>query len=489
MGREIELKFHCAPQDLPAVLAAAPAGDDEVRELISVYFDTPDRALERAGVSLRVRESGGQRIQTLKRGQGLAREEHEQPVEGFAPDPSAEPLRKILRPEAAAALSPAFYVGVHRRQRLVRRGVAEIEIALDHGEVRATGGKSPISEVELELKAGPTEALFDLARELLAAAPLYLSFETKSSVGQALTAGPGKAKARPALKPEATAGEAFQAVARHAVGHVARNAARLREAPSAEAVHELRVAARRLRSALATFAVLVRDERLAWVKAELRWLSEACNDARDWDVLAATAKDAAGALGAEPPGLPRLLAAIEERCARAAAPAGEAVASDRFRRLLLELAAWVETGQWLQDPARTELRATPVRLFAAGRLERRLKRVRRAARGFAKASHEARHDLRIQAKTLRYAVQAFAGLYPDRAVRRFAQPLKTLQDDLGALNDAAVAARLTAELPLDVETAFAAGEIAGIRAAEAPRRLARAGKALRQLRDARPFWR
>ena len=86
-SQEIELKFLCAPDDLGRVLAAAPEGVDDCRELISVYFDTPDLALQRAGASLRVRESGGQRVQTLKRGKGLSREEHEQPVEGFAPGP------------------------------------------------------------------------------------------------------------------------------------------------------------------------------------------------------------------------------------------------------------------------------------------------------------------------------------------------------------------------------------------------------------------
>src|SRR3954471_13205978 len=90
--REVELKFLCTPADLGAVLAAAPAGDDETRELISVYFDTPDLALQKAGASLRVREHKGLRTQTLKRGQGLVREEHEALIEGLAPDPALAPL-------------------------------------------------------------------------------------------------------------------------------------------------------------------------------------------------------------------------------------------------------------------------------------------------------------------------------------------------------------------------------------------------------------
>src|SRR4051812_48380485 len=93
--REVELKFLCTPDDLAVVLAAAPAGDDESRELISVYFDTPDLALQKAGVSLRVRESKGRRVQTLKRGEGLSREEHEAPITGDEPDMAIGPLREL----------------------------------------------------------------------------------------------------------------------------------------------------------------------------------------------------------------------------------------------------------------------------------------------------------------------------------------------------------------------------------------------------------
>ena len=67
--REIELKFACGPDDLAAVLAAAPAGDDETRELISVYFDTADHALQKAGASLRVREHQGRRHHQARREQ------------------------------------------------------------------------------------------------------------------------------------------------------------------------------------------------------------------------------------------------------------------------------------------------------------------------------------------------------------------------------------------------------------------------------------
>src|SRR6201992_314146 len=175
--REIEMKFACGPEDLAAVLASAPSGNNKPRELISVYFDTPDLALQKAGASLRVREHKGRRIQTLKRGQGLVREEHEAPIEGLAPDPALEPLPSLL--PQGASLRPAFNVRVSRRQRTFRYRGAEIEMALDQGEVAGGERKSLICEVELELKSGPPVALFALARELSAAAPIYLAFDSK----------------------------------------------------------------------------------------------------------------------------------------------------------------------------------------------------------------------------------------------------------------------------------------------------------------------
>ncbi|HEY8573634.1 CYTH domain-containing protein [Phenylobacterium sp.] len=183
-SREIELKFLCAPADMAVVLAAAPAGEDETRHLTSVYFDTPDGALARAGASLRIREWDGCRVQTLKRGKGVSREEHEAPVEFF--DPTFGPLPELLSEPQRATLTPTLEVRITRRQRLVRYEGAEIELAADLGEVEAEGRTRPISELELELKSGPRKALFALARELRRAAPLKLSFESKSSQGRAL---------------------------------------------------------------------------------------------------------------------------------------------------------------------------------------------------------------------------------------------------------------------------------------------------------------
>lgn len=476
--REVELKFLCAPGDLGAVLAAAPEGDDESRELISVYFDTPDQALQKAGVSLRVRESQGGRVQTLKRGEGLSREEHEAPLAGDEPDPELGPLKALL--PAGGRLDPAFNVRVNRRQRTFHYQGAEIELALDQGEVIGGAGRSPICEVELELKTGPPAALFALARELSKAAPLYLSFDGKAARGQALVAGaPLQARhgEQVTFPPRATAAQAFQAVARSALGQIAANATVLRAEPEPEAVHQLRVAARRLRSALSTFKDLVADDRLPAVKADLKWLAQSLDEARNLDVfadvVAAQAKDMA-----PPQGLDALTAVLDAARRQAWASASETASSPRFRALMIDTTAWVETGDWLAAPE------TSAKAFARQALKARQRLILKHGKGLRHTDDTSRHQLRIETKKLRYAAEAFASLCPKKAAARFIDRTKELQEILGELNDLAVAGPLVASLALKPDAAFAAGELIGLRLAGKDQLKAKAAKAFKQLADA-----
>ena len=478
--REIELKFLCAPEDLGAVLAAAPAGDDESRELISVYFDTAGRDLQKAGVSLRGRESRGRRVQTLKRGEGLSREDYEAPVEGETPDPELGPLKDLL-PEGER-LDPAFNVRVTRRQRTFRYQGAEIELALDQGEVSGGGARAPICEVELELKSGSPQALFALARELGAAAPLYVSFDGKAARGQALTAGAAlqaRRGGRVALLARAPAAQAFQAVARDALGQIAANAAVLRAEPRAEAVHQLRVATRRLRSALTTFSGLLDPGGLATVKAELKWLARSLDEARDLDVFAERMASPAKALETPPPGLKALAAALNGARRRAWRDAAETASSARFRALMIDVTAWVETGDWLAAAG-----AQSTRAFARQALKARLRKVLKRGQSLREADDAARHRLRIEGKKLRYAAEAFASLYPGKAMARLIGRVKALQEALGELNDLAVAGPLLAGLSLKPETAFAAGALVGLRMAEKPVLIDDAAKAFRRVKRA-----
>lgn len=490
-SHEIELKFLCAPGDLAKILAAAPPGEDETRELRSVYFDTPDLILQKKGVSLRVRESKGRRVQTLKRGDGLAREEHEHPVDGDAPDARLGPLPEILPDGAAGALQPAFDVRVTRRQRLARHGGAKIELAVDEGEVRARGRTAQISEVELELKSGRPKALFALARELDRAAPLYLSFDSKAARGQALAAGAplqARRKERVELPAGTTAAQAFRATARNALGQIAANAVVMRDTGQPDATHQLRVAARRLRSVISTFGPLLSEAEAEAIKAEFRWLAHACDAARNLDVLAERVAEAR-AKRPSAKGLAELAGAVEAARRTATAAAVDAVRSQRFRALMIDATAWIETGAWLADDAGRDVRDQKATAFAAAALDRRRRKLRKLARRLDEVSDEARHEARIEAKKLRYAAETFASLFPEKATARFVGRLKALQEELGALNDVATAEPVLEGLDLTPAAAEAARDLLGRQSKDKAAHIRRAVRAFESLEDAPRFWR
>lgn len=486
--QEVELKFVCRPDDVPAVLGAAPAGEDNERELLSVYFDTPRHDLRKLGVSLRVREAGGERIQTFKRGDGLVREEYETAVEGETPDLTQPLFQALLPDEAREALRPAFNVRVRRRQRLVRYRGAEIELAVDMGAIAAEGRSHDICEVELELKSGEPEALFALGRELAQAAPLYLSFDGKAAQGEALVDDallePRKSEAV-SLAADATVAQAFQAIARGGLAQMAANAALLRETGRSDALHQVRVAARRLRSVFATFTRAIDDPRLGDFQAEFKWAAKACDAARDLDVFI---QDGFRPAAEETPRLPGLLAfgeALGRAREAAQVQAREALSSDRFRALVLDAAEWIELGAWRDEPGAQ----APAAELAAEALEKRRRKALQGGRRLARLSDDQRHDVRIEAKKLRYALEAFAPLYPEGEVKPFVAALKGLQDQLGALNDAAVAGDLAFRVGATGPALFAAGHIAGRKAAGKRDLVRKAGKAIRKLERAESFWR
>lgn len=485
---EIELKFLCEPADLAVVLEAAPPGETTEKTLVSTYYDTPQGDLRRARISLRVREGGGKHIQTLKRGDGFAREEHERALKSANLERDFPALQDALPPAKRRALRPIFTVNVVRRQRTFEHGGATIELAADEGEVQAGDRARRVSEVELELKAGDCRAMFDLARRLSKTAPLYLSFDGKASQGQGLLDGTDRAARRHDKAPLSrglTAAGAFQAIARNALSQIAANGVVLREADSVEAVHQLRVAVRRLRSAIGAFKNMADDEAVEDIVLELKWLAGACNEARDLDVFA---QDAAKF---DAPGLDltALAPVVEAARARAHAKACAAVASGRFRELVLNATAWIETGAWLKQggKASAKRRDLPAEKFAAKALDKRLKALMKQSGEIRGDDDAARHRARIAGKKLRYGAEAFAPLF-DADAKPFVKALKALQDELGAANDVAVAAELIERLRLKGAALDAARQLLDARQAAKPKAVKAAAKAMEKLAAAPVFW-
>lgn len=185
--REIELKFLLDAPAADAVLAALPPGETAVVDMAATYFDTADHWLRRNGFGLRVRRTGGDRVQTLKSALGAdgGRDEWEWPVEQDAPDPALLAKTPAALPPGAT-LVPLFTVTSRRTLRMVEADGALVELVIDAAAVRAGDQVETFLELELELKAGAVAALETLASRLSAVAELIPTDLTKAGRGYRL---------------------------------------------------------------------------------------------------------------------------------------------------------------------------------------------------------------------------------------------------------------------------------------------------------------
>jgi inorganic triphosphatase YgiF len=513
-AKEIELKLEVPPEslrglaDIPAFRPLANGGESGTE--VSVYFDTDKQKLRRNGVMLRVRRTEDRRVQTIKaaaNSQFIARDEWESEIPGDTPDlelARGTALEPLLGRKLERQLKPVFATKVRRTSCRLADERGEVAIVLDQGRIDAGERSRALCEIELELKRGPQETLFDLARELVDAVPAQLAVESKSERGYALLERHGIAPAKAApveLGAEMNARDGFRAIGRACLRQIVGNVPALR-AGDAEGVHQMRVGLRRVRAAISLFSDILAGGQTQAVKRELKWLTRELAPARELEVLVKRVIAPAKQRRIKGRGLARIAQDIGRQHAQALERAQDAIGSGRFRRLLIELAAWLETGQWLkpQDAVASGRGAAPLAEFASAELARRWKKLRKRGKALPELDPRRRHKLRIQGKKLRYAGEFFADLFPGKKATRRRKVLLTrlekVQDCLGDLNDIAVHERLmTAKAGLgrhkrraDRRHAFAAGLLTGLEDARFDTVLARAGKSCAKLIKARPFW-
>lgn len=451
------------------------ASAEPAKRLASTYFDTPDNALHHAGVSLRVRQVNGGRVQTIKAETNGARAglfercEWEAPIDGEVPDldlPGGDLVRKLAGNGSAPDLQPRFTVVVERAARVLEEGGSRLEVTLDEGHVEAPGLRAPLIEVELELQEGREEDLLKVARRLLEDVPLRLAVRAKSEAGYELigdAAGSVKA-ASVELNRGMSSAEAFAAIGANCLLHLLRNERLVREQRAPEAVHQSRVALRRLRAAMSLFKAQFGDLESVRLKEEMKRVASAMGEARDLDVFEAQLH----ADGAALEEMEALNAAFLRRREAAYDRAVATLSDPAFVRLTFDLLAWLHCGAWRETPAAQR----PVIDLAAAELKRRRKKLTKRGPQLHKLDPEARHQVRIQAKKLRYGAEFFACLAEGGKAKKraaaFVDALKPVQDALGEMNDVAAQGRLVRDLCGGAApgAAFAAGAIAERRARE-----------------------
>lgn len=506
---EVELKLRGAPAVLdklrqaPVILQHA-RNQGIVRRLEAVYYDTSDCLLDRHGISLRVRRSGRRHIQTLKRAASgndpLARQEWETPVDDEHIDLSRLPVAEIGAPLdglRAEALKPVFSSKVRRRVQKVEFGSALVEIAFDEGVIAAGDRSEALSEIELELKAGDAAILYEIGLSLLDLAPLQVETASKAARGYKL-ANSAEFKATKAEPVSITAEDNVDAAIAKILGNghhqLMANLAPAEAGGNPEGVHQMRVALRRLRTALSLIRRELGPTALAPIADEAKRLARVLGPARNWDVF--TTQTLADIEKADLPAvdIARLRGAAEPFRAESYVAVRKMLAGPQTNRFFLSFGSVLERRGWRNGVASEAMTVLgePVSSLARRALARSHRKSLKRGRHFKHMAADARHQLRLSLKKLRYTSEFFLPLYShDPAAGKYLKRLSKLQDALGAANDAVTTQPLLDTLrrgASEPELHYSTGAVIGWQRREQIEAAKGLLRTWRKFEAAKPFW-
>ncbi len=454
------------------------------------YFDTPDQRLLRAGIAVR-RETGstdpGWHLQARLPGghvhrlrAALGRSERTVPLQ----------MRRLLWVHLRDnALQPVASITTERE---VRQFAADEgpQVAVTHDRTELldhVDGSGPVTwqQLRVELPDGAADVRKRVDRQLrrLGAQRAAPPSDLGDGLNRATAGRSGKRHRGPRLSPSSAAGEVV-------VAYLAQELASLLDEDLAvrlnrpNSIHQMRVATRRIRSALRTFRPLFDPAVTAAVSAELKWLAGELGRARDAEVLRDRLLDAVTVEQARHEANGRVTRTVDRETRRGQREAFggvlAALGSDRYRSLVTMLDLLVSEPPLTAragKPARKQLRRLVVR--SADQVHRSLAKASALPPG-AERSHRL-HETRKAAKRARYAAEAVVPAFGQPAAA-FAAAMERLQDTLGQHHDSVVMQERLKELALEgpADAAFALGRMHAQQAAhqeEIESALARVGAA------------
>jgi CHAD domain-containing protein len=384
-------------------LADLPGEPLEPRLFEITSFDTPDRRLDAADVTLQRRVENGRSRWSLE----LRAGEHAVTADG-GPVPPAKVTAPLATLLADRELQPVKKLRTRRRGRLVRRNGHVVARVLSDDVAALEPRGVGFAKVHIEPVDGDR-------REL-------------ESLGKAVRkAGARAAKAMlPATEPRPVTDDARVVVA-WALRTTLR--ALFRHEPGArlglpEDVHQMRVAVRRSRAYVRAARLLYQPDWVTAVQADLRWLGQELGSVRDLDVLIAHLESEVTALDDDARPAAPLLKRLRGERTRAHDKLMAVLDGERYAALLGGLEEGPPSSGSAAEPSLRELVLAEVTRLRDGHLED-------------DASAEELHEFRIRAKRARYAAELLPADEP--AAKRMVRRAKQLQDVLGKHQDAVVA--------------------------------------------------
>jgi triphosphatase len=456
---EIEAKFTIRAALSPARIHSLDLhpyrlGVEQVEEHLDTLLDTADRRITGALCALRVRAAGETLTLTFKgpnQGKGgvHAREELEASLmpplsldPKTWPEPVGSRVRKLINDEK---LTPLLRVAVERRTWSVQHGSRLIgELALDSGAILAAGRREPLHELELELKgAGARADLAALSAQLCEWLPIEPERRSKLARGLALLRHgqwtldgytPITALARHYLRQKTRA-------LRRGAHHVLSDG-------DADAIHDMRVAIRRLRSALMNMEGMpvYKPRPLRKLRKGLGGVATSLGEIRDLDIalgLIAGLTPKHDDSGEPDPNtaLARAIAQLKRRRDEAYEEVCRHMDRSKYERLLKALDRLTTPGEGERDGAPCML----TRDWAGGALFSRWEALAQHDDAFTEGDVAGMHEARIAAKRLRYTLEMLAPALGD-AIKPVRAALQQFQERIGASLDIVNTRRAVSEL-------------------------------------------
>jgi triphosphatase len=518
---QISCRFELDPQNcdwlLANLVAVGAQATDETKDF-ALYLDTPEAAIGNHGLALGMHRAGELSSDDVKtavakatRGQGAPRgwTRFIEPLSAATPVGARRWLQSFLR-RRNTKQSVSFQIETRcSRLRLDKDG-AETEISLERARITANRKQALFAILNFTCESGSGD-FFRWVADVCDPAKLRMSSEELALRGYRFC-GNLRDSHVTAFAPKLVANmdvtTAFRNIARACFDQFLLNEAAIRLRRDREAVHQCRVALRRLSTSLRLFSSLVSGGGLDDLRPDLHQLATHLQKARDLDVVIADA--IAPAIGVDPPDPAKeLMHVIEGRRNSAYDELIVALSAPQTAKLFFRLVAWIEAGDWTFDPEGEAVRREKIGTFVERKLAKASRKFKERYDKLEEADQEERHRIRIRAKNLRYSAEFFETLVVPKAThdkkaayrrfRAFISALKDLQTVLGRENDVRMARRFLTSLTQEIERGLVAdmgtaalatiqsvaARIEGLPEAEFQKKAERARHALGK---AKPFW-
>jgi CHAD domain-containing protein len=458
--REIESKVRVhALFALPTFPAEFTIEPKPKLALHATYFDTPSLALFRWGITLRRRTGGtdaGWHVKFPVIGTQVRDEVRLPLTEGeYVPATLVDIVSPLL---LGQPLEPVVSLSTERTPSVIR-AADDTEVELVDDTVSILDNDTVVAVFrELEVEAtddAASIALMDVVvRHLQDAGAIPGKTSKASSALGPKASAPPDVRVGPMPGPDGLAADALRVMLATHVRHLMlADVAVRRQLP--DSVHQMRVAARRLRSVLTSFSPLFDTEWAQGLRADLKWLAAELGAIRDAEVLQERLEDHAGRL---PTPLDEQAShAVHEALARrhdaATSGALAALRSDRHQFLIEDLVDAANTPRFTDLAYRSCREAFPPAMQKAWNALNRSVRVLQLTTPSATW-----HAARIKAKRARYTAEALSPIF-GKDVQKLSVRLADTTEVLGSHQDAFVAQQLLRDVApgCDGETAFALG--------------------------------